>query len=148
MPLAQFIPADVTAALSLLAIVITIFVGGAKVISVVRGSKPVALEQPIEVKAAAHYAAREEVARLEEHNRAEHAELTRRIAEAEAGLRDEIKKDVGGIYDRMNRVAEDVAALKSATNMQDHQMHEIGKKLDNVLTALAVRTTHHDSRPG
>jgi hypothetical protein len=134
-PILAILSPEISAALSALAIIITILIGGSALIEKVRG-RGLRLDQPVEITHTERFAPRDQVEKIQVENISAHGEITERIDVLERDLRADVKRDIGDLYTVVNKLREDVAALNQATNSQDNQIQRVMDKLDDILRRL------------
>jgi hypothetical protein len=78
-------------------------------------------------------ATKEDLGRHVEDNRQEHQNIFAKIGGVERGLREEIKKDVGHLSDKISDVSADVTGLNKTNELQNQRLVHMDAKLDRLI---------------
>ncbi len=106
--------------------------GAATVVTLIRGGRQRIDPQPLQVQAAAEYVSKEVFDAAVTEVKEEQSRLFSKLGGMERGLRDEVRRDVAELHEKVNGVSVQVGALSKATDLQNQQLAQISAKLDRV----------------
>lgn len=104
----------------------------ATVVSLVRGNRQKIEPLPLQVQEAAAFVPQQLFEATVSELKEEQSRLFAKMGGMERSLRDEVRRDVGQLHDKINEVAVEVGGLSKATELLNQHLAQISAKLDRI----------------
>lgn len=102
------------------------------VAGLVRGNRRTIDPSPLEVREAAAWVPKQVFDTTVSELKEEQARIFSRMGGMERGLRDEVRRDVGELHQKVNEIAVEVGALGKASELLNQHLAQISAKLDRI----------------